>query len=411
MKRLVSLLFFLLISLYSIQAQTRFKHPENWQAVLDEAKLHQKLIFLDAYTDWCGWCKVMDKKTFSDEAVGNTMNQFFINIKLEMEKDELGKKLALKYTVTGFPSYLIFNSDGELIYTTSGYSPPSAFMPELMKIINPENQLERPGYAAEFLNTEAYPEFYRKAMGMSEDGKRKKKKKKNDFPDSTEVNNWFHEHPNLKEETNWAAFSRFTFWMDKKNRDTFWQQYPELAKAYGHDITWKAGSALMFREIESLVPLNAPEKVEQLLLSKKAYIPDYENTRNFALLNYYKETGRWRETGIILDTLFHTLKDASPAWWNIQCWELYENCDDSVTLIRSLEWIRAAVEKEPEYASMDTYAALLYKTGRYEEAEEKALRAISIGKAAGEKVEETEKLLESIRNRMQPPETPEQEKR
>jgi hypothetical protein len=55
------------------------------------------------------------------------------------------------------------------------------------------------------------------------------------------------------------------------------------------------------------------------------------------------------------------------------------------------------VNKEPTYAYLDTYAALLYKTGAYKDAEIWAGKAIKAGKADNEEVEETEKLLKKIK--------------
>ncbi|MFN7311962.1 MAG: hypothetical protein ACK5UI_00630 [Bacteroidota bacterium] len=52
--------------------------------------------------------------------------------------------------------------------------------------------------------------------------------------------------------------------------------------------------------------------------------------------------------------------------------------------------------KKPTYNYFDTYAALLYKTGKLEEARVQAKFAIKIGKADGEKTAETEKLLTGI---------------
>jgi len=57
---------------------------------------------------------------------------------------------------------------------------------------------------------------------------------------------------------------------------------------------------------------------------------------------------------------------------------------------------RCVLVKKPTYNYFDTYAALLYKTGRLEEARIQAKFAIKIGKAEGEKTAATEKLLTGI---------------
>lgn len=51
----------------------------NWDSILKKAKKEKKLIYLDAYTTWCGPCKMMKKNIFPDEAVGKFYNQHFVN--------------------------------------------------------------------------------------------------------------------------------------------------------------------------------------------------------------------------------------------------------------------------------------------------------------------------------------------
>jgi thioredoxin-related protein len=51
-------------------------------------KKHPRKVFIDMYTDWCGWCKVMDKKTFSVPAVAKYINENFYAVKLNAEQKE-----------------------------------------------------------------------------------------------------------------------------------------------------------------------------------------------------------------------------------------------------------------------------------------------------------------------------------
>ena len=65
-----------------------FLHNKNWKEILAQAKKENKLIFLDAYTSWCGPCKHMQSEVFTDMAVGYYFNKNFINVKMDMEEGE-----------------------------------------------------------------------------------------------------------------------------------------------------------------------------------------------------------------------------------------------------------------------------------------------------------------------------------
>ena len=63
-------------------------HELPFDDLLSQAKKEDKLIFIDAYTTWCGPCKMMDAKVFSDSQVAQAFNERFINAKFDMEKGE-----------------------------------------------------------------------------------------------------------------------------------------------------------------------------------------------------------------------------------------------------------------------------------------------------------------------------------
>ncbi len=107
-----------------------------------KAVAENKIILVDAYTDWCGWCKVMDKKTYTDEAVITKLNQSFVCVKLNPELDEnfafADKKMKsaelLQYIgngqVSGYPSTIFWTNPGkdEKRYVQPGYLPPADFI-------------------------------------------------------------------------------------------------------------------------------------------------------------------------------------------------------------------------------------------------------------------------------------------
>jgi thioredoxin len=85
-----------------------------------EALKSGKLIFIDAYTDWCGPCKRMAATSFKDQAVGDLFNKNFVNLKIEMEKSAEGPEIARRYGVKAYPTLIIIDGTGRVVKQTIG---------------------------------------------------------------------------------------------------------------------------------------------------------------------------------------------------------------------------------------------------------------------------------------------------
>jgi thioredoxin-related protein len=60
----------------------------TFEEAIQRAKKEKRKIFIDVYTDWCGWCKVMDKNTFNDPEVARVLNEKFYPVKFNAEQRE-----------------------------------------------------------------------------------------------------------------------------------------------------------------------------------------------------------------------------------------------------------------------------------------------------------------------------------
>lgn len=119
---------FLLTGFSTLQAQSNIIFFDGTLAEAQEkAAAEDKLIFMDAYTTWCGPCKWMTRNTFTDQAVADFYNENFINLKMDMEKGE-GPKLARKYRVRGYPSLFFLHADGSVAHTKLGAQDPRSFL-------------------------------------------------------------------------------------------------------------------------------------------------------------------------------------------------------------------------------------------------------------------------------------------
>ncbi len=105
-------------SVLSIAQGIEFFH-DNWEKALEKAKSENKLIFVDAYTKWCGPCRRMQNNIFPTKAAGDFYNKHFINMKMDMESQE-GMKWGLQYPVGAYPTFFFIAPDGKIAYTHTG---------------------------------------------------------------------------------------------------------------------------------------------------------------------------------------------------------------------------------------------------------------------------------------------------
>lgn len=120
-----------LVSLFCLwaQAQGISFAQGNWKEVQALAAQENKPIFLDVYTSWCGPCKMMANKVFTQKEAGDYFNAHFINYKIDAEKGE-GIDIAKKYQVNSYPTCLFLTPDGKLVSSFVGAKDVKALLKE-----------------------------------------------------------------------------------------------------------------------------------------------------------------------------------------------------------------------------------------------------------------------------------------
>lgn len=120
----------------------------DWNTGYEKALKTGKIVLVDAYTDWCGWCKKMDRDTYANPAVIKKINAGFIPIKFNPEIEGMtyhigeekfsGAQLYGLFTQgqsTGFPTtYFIFPAKKRILLD-AGYKGPDAFLQVLDTVI------------------------------------------------------------------------------------------------------------------------------------------------------------------------------------------------------------------------------------------------------------------------------------
>jgi len=125
-KKRIGLLLGLAIMLFtSVNAQEEVK----WYSIEEAVKMaseNPRVLLIDVYTDWCGWCKRMDAETFSDPAVAEMMNKYFYPVKMNAEGKEdvkIGDR-TFKFVDNGRRGYheiAAVVTNGRLSYPTISY--------------------------------------------------------------------------------------------------------------------------------------------------------------------------------------------------------------------------------------------------------------------------------------------------
>jgi thioredoxin-related protein len=109
----------------------------GWNEGLAAAAGSGKPVIVDVYTDWCGWCKRMDRDTYSRAEVSDYVNRHFVMVRLNAESSErvtysgrilTGRTLAGGFQVTGYPTTIFLRANGAHLVNVPGYLPPEKFM-------------------------------------------------------------------------------------------------------------------------------------------------------------------------------------------------------------------------------------------------------------------------------------------
>lgn len=367
----------------------------KWEKILAKAKAENKIVFVDAYTTWCGPCKSMAKNIFPQKSVGDVFNSRYVNVKIDMEKGE-GISIQKKYNVRVYPTYLFVNGDGELVHRSLGSMAAEKFVEVGMAASDPDRQylsLKKRYDGGE--KSLAFLEKMAKAAGDAQDGDMIVKTLKSVIAASN--NEASAKTIKLISESLENAplndVDKDLFGFILKNKAAFTKELGASAVEYlveetAYNVATRKFISRQTRTLdeaaaatylnEQLPKENAERVVGRLGIVKGMLAKDDAATSK-AIVTYMDKYGTDR-----VELL------------NQWAWNFYETVDDKADLEKALSWSLKAIKLEEDYAFYDTAAALYFKLGKKNEAATMAKKAIAMAKENNQDAQETEELLKKI---------------
>ena len=397
---LIIFLLFITVNLFSQTGNkgVHFEDELSWKEILAKAQKDNKMIFVDLYTSWCSPCRIMEQYVFPLENVGDFMNSHFISYKLQMDsaynphyKEDEVINFGKNYNIKSFPTYLYFSPQGEVVHKFIGSMNDSAFIKLGNTALNPELQY--------FTLRERYkkgeievPKLWKLAIDAKYAGddslskvlQRKYLLYTNSLPIESlaTVGNvnfietfWQVLSPNDR------LFKLMYTSPEKVNIISGEKQFAEnrvfyiIYRTEIGDKIWPHNKLIDRNPDWAVLTSQIKDKYNQeladriVLRGQVKWFKDKGDKENYArcYISWLEKFG--------LDTTFKGKQDLNDFAFSV----LFEHINDKGLINRGIAILAPLVEKETDFPEfIDTYANLLYKVGRNNEAISIEERAMSI---------------------------------
>lgn len=385
--RLITSCLLVFISLQLLaqdKAGIQFEH-EAFDDLVAQAKAEDKLIFVDAFTTWCGPCKMMASQVFPQERVGEVFNARFINAKIDMEKGE-GIELAKRYRVRAYPTYLFVNGDGELVHKGLGYIPADEFIALADVAVGDENLLS---FSKRYDGGDRDPAFVRSYAKILGDVYEQDKANEVVGAYLGEPGDHWSEAENMKlimDNPGELGGARFTYIVDHAEEFSKMSTTGQFINTIQNLIISDHMRSNRLRQLPE-TSVMAP------VYAEKAGAMAEQLTSNYNMMYLERNDPAAYPAAAMAYFAKYPSNDAMEL--NSVAWNFFENVDDPNLLKTALGWAMESVRLDKQYMNMDTLAWLYHKMGMKAEARKTAEEAIEIAKADGQDYSETAPILEN----------------
>jgi thiol:disulfide interchange protein DsbD len=134
---LLSFSIFILINAFASPTQTKQIEWHSFDDGMARGKFEKKKVFLHFTAEWCYYCGEMEKETFKDPAIIASLNENFIPVKVDFDKET---QTSAFYRVRGLPDTIFIAENGQIIGRRPGYIPPELLKRILKSILKERSQ-------------------------------------------------------------------------------------------------------------------------------------------------------------------------------------------------------------------------------------------------------------------------------
>ena len=367
-----------------------FEHGK-WSEILAKAKKENKMIFMDAYTTWCGPCKMMAKNIFPLPEAGEFFNANYINVKVQLDTTKTDNEyvqswykdahmIMMNYNVRVYPTYLFISPDGKLLHRAVGSSDVTAFIAKGKDALDPNKQYYT---LQDRYNAGEKSVAFLRSLTLAANNAY-------DKPNAAKYGNeFFAMEKNLDTPENIKLIDEITESSKDKGFAFIQANMAAYNKVVGEGAAEKKVRSIALRE--DVFPV----------LRKKGTTPDWDALQktisakypamadeimSYGKITYYGNVAQdypafSKEVSSYLEKYAGRF---SPEELNAYAWTIFSRCEDVKCIDQALQWSKKSVDLTSNHMFMDTYANLLYKKGQKQEAiewEEKALVAAKADKA------------------------------
>lgn len=384
-KYLILLVFSLILGSNSFAQGIEFTKG-SWKEIKAKAAKENKLIFMDAYAEWCGPCKKMAKDVFTQKEVGDYFNAKFINVKMDMERGE-GIALSSQFGIQAYPTLLFINSDGNVVHRAVGYHTTDL----LIGLADAANDPNR--------NIGSITQRYEKG-DRSPELLKNLAQARYDAMDGTYVKiaeEFLATQPNWGTDDNLMFILQMTNDLDSKMADYLMANRLLFEEKFGKETVVGKVDELVQNTISHAENEADLKKVEALYA--KTYPDRAEEMSGQLKMGFYAQREDWKNFAKAAGAYYKKFPAQEWSVYNDIAWLYYEAVDTKPELKTALGWAKQSVKMNRQYANLDTVAALYYKLGKKRKALKYANQAIELAKATDEDYSGTELLVQKIKGK------------